>query len=202
MKKRFLGKMSLDKWANIFVESIFPNDLLDEVVDPFFKYLADLEVLIPCDGDMWEWKGFDSQLNSENLIDVIKNDLESLCDLNRGFVLPYFIGYKEIYKKPLQFNPEPDRFFKGSLEKNKKLKHSEGSLNIKPASDLSNLQIVKKIGKQLQPYLQIEASITTQLTGKYVSKQDAQKLFHYMFGKMGMKAEPRVWEQLSRKRHR
>ena len=200
MRKVYSGKMRLDEWASIFIEFIFSDDLTEEVAYPFFKHLADLEVLIPCDGDLWAWKGFDSQDDSENLLDTIKSDIESLCDSSRGFALPYFIGYKEIYKKPLQLDPKPDS--KGSLEKDENRKHSIVSPGIKPASDLSNLQIVKKVGKQLQPFLQIEASTVSQLTGKHVSKQDAQKLFHYMFGKMGSKAEPRVWEQLSRKRHR
>ncbi|MZH03739.1 MAG: hypothetical protein F3745_10200 [Nitrospinae bacterium] len=61
---------------------------------------------------------------------------------------------------------------------------------------------MKKVGKQLQPFLQVEESVVSRLVGKYLDKQGAQKLFHYMFGKSGCKAEPRTWEQLSRKRHR
>ena len=48
----------------------------------------------------------------------------------------------------------------------------------------------------------MEEAVISRLVHKHVGKQDAQKLFHYMFGKVGSKAEPRVWEQLSRKRHR
>ena len=70
------------------------------------------------------------------------------------------------------------------------------------ASDLSNLQIVKKVGRQLEPFLKAESTIVSRLIGEHTSKADARLLFNYMFGKMGSKAQPRKWEQLSRKRHR
>ena len=102
--------------------------------------------------------------------------------------------YKKLNKKPLDD--------KVDSKDNINRKQSKLPPDIKPASDLSNLQIVKKVGKQLQPFLRLEESIVSRLTGKQAGKQDAQKLFHYMFEKIGTKAEPRVWEQLSRKRHR
>jgi hypothetical protein len=202
MKNVYSGKMRLDEWGKFFVEFIFPDDLNEEVSGPFFKYLADLAVLIPCDDDRWKWREIDSAFDLKILKDTVRKDLESLCSLESGFALPYFIGYKDIPKKPLKFDHEPDLFAKGSFEKTGSKKHSAFSQTIKPASNLSNLQIVKKVGKQLQPFLQIEESIVSRLTGRYLSKQDAQKLFHFIFAKMGTKAEPRVWEQLSRKRHR
>ena len=75
---------------------------------------------------------------------------------------------------------------------------------IKPeiASDLSNLQIVKKVGKQLKPFLDVETKIVSKLQGQHTTKIDARHLFQYIFGKINSKAKPRKWEQLSRKRHR
>ena len=110
--------------------------------------------------------------------------------------MAYFIGYKDLSKKPLSTITGSSDF----KSANQKRKESVPLGN--PASNLSNLQIVKKVGKQLQPFLQIEESVVSRLIGEYVDKQDAQNLFHYMFGKAGAKAEPKVWEQLSRKRHR
>jgi hypothetical protein len=202
MKKTYSSKMRLDEWSSFFIEFIFPDNLNNELADPFLKYLADLEILVPCAGGMWEWKGCDPQIYSENLKDVVQVDLESLCKFDSGFALPFFIGYKEIDKKPLEFILKKERFAKDSPEKRKSHNQGERTRIIEPASDLSNLQIVKKVGKQLQPFLQIEESIVSRLVGNHVSKQDAQKLFHYIFGNMNTKAEPRVWEQLSRKRHR
>jgi hypothetical protein len=195
MKSIYSGKMRLDEWVSFFIEFIFPDDVNVEVAGPFLRYLTGLGVLIPYDEDILGWRGCDSQVSLERLTNTIQDELESLCDSESGFALPYFIGYKEILKKPIDHN---------SALKNIGIsqKRSKSSNSNKPVSDLSNHQIVKKVGKQLQPFLQIEESIVTRLVCQNVSKQDAQKLFHYMFGKMSTKAEPRVWEQLSRKRHR
>ena len=192
MENVYSGKMSLDAWGKFLIEFIVSNDLSEELVGSFLRHLADLGVLLPCDDDVWEW--CNSEVELKNLIARIKNDLESLSDSESGFALAYFIGYKKLNKKPLDD--------KVDSKDNINRKHSKLPPDIKPASDLSNLQIVKKTGKQLQPFLQIEESVVSRLTGKHVGKQDAQKLFHYMFGKVCAKAEPRVWEQLSRKRHR
>ena len=192
MENVYSGKMSLDAWGKFLIEFIVSNDLSEELVGSFLRHLADLGVLLPCDDDFWEW--CNSEVELKNLIARIKNDLESLSDSESGFALAYFIGYKKLNKKPLDD--------KVDSKDNINRKQSKLPPDIKPASDLSNLQIVKKTGKQLQPFLQIEESVVSRLTGKHVGKQDAQKLFHYMFGKVCAKAEPRVWEQLSRKRHR
>ncbi|HBP10518.1 MAG TPA: hypothetical protein DD452_01110 [Nitrospina sp.] len=192
MENVYSGKMSLDAWGKFLIEFIVSNDLSEELVGSFLRHLADLGVLLPCDDDVWEW--CNSEVELKNLIARIKNDLESLSDSESGFALAYFIGYKKLNKKPLDD--------KVDSKDNINRKQSKLPPDIKPASDLSNLQIVKKTGKQLQPFLQIEESVVSRLTGKHVGKQDAQKLFHYMFGKACAKAEPRVWEQLSRKRHR
>ena len=192
MENVYSGKMSLDAWCKFLIEFIVSNDLSEELVGSFLRHLADLGVLLPCDDDVWEW--CNSEVELKNLIARIKNDLESLSDSESGFALAYFIGYKKLNKKPLDD--------KVDSKDNINRKQSKLPPDIKPASDLSNLQIVKKTGKQLQPFLQIEESVVSRLIGKHVGKQDAQKLFHYMFGKVCAKAEPRVWEQLSRKRHR
>ena len=192
MENVYSGKMSLDAWGKFLIEFIVSSDLSEELVGSFLRHLADLGVLLPCDDDVWEW--CNSEVELKNLIARIKNDLESLSDSESGFALAYFIGYKKLNKKSLDD--------KVDSKDNINRKQSKLPPDIKPASDLSNLQIVKKTGKQLQPFLQIEESVVSRLTGKHVGKQDAQKLFHYMFGKVCAKAEPRVWEQLSRKRHR
>ena len=192
MENVYSGKMSLDAWGKFLIEFIVSNDLSEELVGSFLRHLADLGVLLPCDDDVWEW--CNSEVELKNLIARIKNDLESLSDSESGFALAYFIGYKKLNKKPL----DDKVYSKDNINR----KQSKLPPDIKPASDLSNLQIVKKTGKQLQPFLQIEESVVSRLIGKHVGKQDAQKLFHYMFGKVCAKAEPRVWEQLSRKRHR
>ncbi len=202
MKNVYSGTMNLDEWIRFFIDSIVSDDLSEELVGSFLMHLADLGALLPLDGDAWEWRTRNSEAESKNLIARVKKDIESLCDSESGFALPYFIGYKNSYKKSLQFGDEVDTSSKNSTKANVTQQRSEIFSSIKPAADLSNLQIVKKSGKQLQPFLQLEETVVSRLTGRHASKQDAQKLFHYMFGKIGIKAEPRVWEQLSRKRHR
>ncbi len=182
--------VSLNEWVKFFIEFIVPDDLSEDVAGSFLMHLADLGVLLELAESTWQWRGCDSPAASESLITVVQKDLELLCDSDSGFALAYFIGYKKLNKKPLV----------AEVEDKVRRRQSASLSATRPASDLSNLQIVKKTGKQLQPFLQIEESVVSRLTGKYAGKQDAQKLFHYML--MGDKAEPKVWEQLSRKRHR
>ncbi|MBT3921362.1 MAG: hypothetical protein HOF21_02185 [Nitrospina sp.] len=190
----------MDEWISFFIEFIVPDDLSEETVELFLRYLADINALTLADDSLWEWKDWGSRIQPENLVSVVQNDLESLCDRESGFALPYFIGFKDLSKKYIDATTELQD--EDSLKKNRNRKQRGGAEKSIPASDFSNLQIVKKVGKQLQPFMQIEESIVSRLVGERVSKQDAKKLFHYMFGKMNSKAEPRVWEQLSRKRHR
>ncbi len=188
--------MSLDHWVSFFIEFIFPDDLNAEIAESFLRHLADLGSLVPVGEDLWRWSDCDSQIDSKKLLVRVQKDIEALSDSESGFALSYFIGYKSLTRKLL--TAETDSF----SSKNINRKGNEPSTAAKSASDLSNLQIVKKMSKQLQPFLQIEEAVVSRLVGKHTGQRDAQKLFHYMFSKVGSKAEPRVWEQLSRKRHR
>ena len=196
MGKNYSSRMERFEWIRFFMKFIVSDDLKEEVTESFLRHLAELGLLVSVGENVWDWKGCDSSVDSEKLISRVQSDLELLSDTEPGFALAYFIGYKELNKKPL-FTITGSSDSKSANEKRK-----ESVPHGKPASNLSNLQIVKKVGKQLQPFLQIEESVVSRLIGEYVDKQDAQKLFHYMFGKAGSKAEPKVWEQLSRKRHR
>jgi len=196
MEKNYSSRMEIPEWIRFFMEHIVSSDLKEEGTKSFLQHLADLGVLVSTDENIWQWKDCDSTIDLEKLILRIQSDLELLSDTEAGFALAYFIGYKDLKRK--SFFTETD-----SLDsKNANQKGKESASQGKPTSSLSNLQIVKKVGKQLQPFLQIEEAVVSRLIGNYVNKQDAQKLFHYMFGKAGSKAEPKVWEQLSRKRHR
>lgn len=196
MKNNYSSRMGLPEWVDFFMEFIVPDDLSEGVTESFLRHLADLEVLVPVNEDIWRWGVCNSLVDSTSLIAMVQTDLELLNEAESGFALAYFIGYKDLHKKSLFTKTDsPD-------SKNINQKSNEFVPGVKPTSDLSNLQIVKKVGKQLQPFLQMEEAIISRLVAKHVGKQDAQRLFHYMFGKVGSKAEPRVWEQLSRKRHR
>ncbi len=196
MEKIYSSRMERPEWIKFFMEFIVCDDMKEEVAESFIGHLADIGILVSVDENIWQWKGCDSPVDSEKLLFRVQRDLELISDTEAGFALAYFIGYKDLNKKSFSTTTDSP----GSINTIQK-----GNVFVpeaKPASNLSNLQIVKKVGKQLQPFLQIEKAVVSRLVGKHVDKQDAQKLFHYMFGKVGSKAEPRVWEQLSRKRHR
>ena len=188
MGKKYSNRMGMSGWVSLFLEFIVSKDLQEEIAEQLLLHLADLGALTLIDENIWQWKSCDSTLDSEKLISLIKNDLEILNDTEPGFALAYFIGYKNFDRK--------------NFSKIDKHKNIDSTTLGKPVSNLSNLQIVKKVGKQLQPFLQIEESVISRLVGKYVDNEGAKKLFHYMFSKVGAKAEPRAWQQLSRKRHR
>ena len=196
MGKNYSSRMERFEWIRFFMKFVVSDDLKEEVTESFLRHLAELGLLVSVGENIWDWKGCDSSVDSEKLISRVQSDLELLSDTESGFALAYFIGYKDLNRK--SFFPKTG----SSDTKNANQKSKMFAPGGKPASNLSNLQIVKKVGKQLQPSLQIEEAVVSRLTGKYVDKQDAQNLFHYMFGKAGSKAEPKVWEQLSRKRHR
>jgi hypothetical protein len=190
------SQMSLDEWVKFFKKVLGLEDLKEDIAESFIRHLADLNAITSIGGGQWKWKNCNPSLNEEELILQVKKDLEEKCKTESGFVLPYFIGYKELVRTPLADIRRTEKPPKPVERKNLFDVQKEA------ASDLSNLQIVKKVGRQLQPFLQLEESVISSLAGKHVCKQDAKKLFHYMFSKVGAKAEPRKWEQLSRKRHR
>jgi hypothetical protein len=188
--------MTMHEWVSFFIKFILSDDLNEDMTESFLRHLTDLQLLIYVNEDIWGWATLEPEVDSEDLIKLVQDDLESLSIVESGFALAYFIGFKDLKKKPLFENMgDPD-------SKNINKKYDGLVSKVKPASNLSNLQIVKKVGKQLQPFMQMEEAIISRLVRTHVSKQDAQKLFHYMFSKVGFKAKPRVWEQLSRKRHR
>jgi len=192
------SKMPLKEWVCFFKEYILSDDVNDEVAESLIKHLVDLGAMDRVDDDDFGWHSYKYENHSSDLLNTIQENLILLCESDSGFALPYFIGFKNLSKKPLESISVIHRSCPHTLANNSSLKTMMGQ----PASDLSNLQIVKKVGKQLQPFLQLEETLVSRLIGEHVGKQDAQKLFHYMFAKIGVKAKPRTWEQLSRKKHR
>lgn len=184
--------MNSYEWISFIKENFASEDLDDETLQALLKYLIDLELLIPSENDFLCWRGLVSDLEKEEQISLIQSDLSKASQSRPGFALPFFIGLDAVELPTLE-----------SLIENKE-KKARSKIIPKPerASDLSNLQIVKKVGKQLEPFIQAEKVIVGRLMGGHTTKADAKLLFHYMFGKMGSRAQPRKWEQLSRKRHR
>lgn len=184
--------MKILGWVTILKENFTSDDLEDETLYAFLNYLIDLGLLIPSENDSLRWQGLANDLKREEQIPVMQTDLSRVSQTESGFALPFFIRLKTIKLPTLD-----------SLIKTEE-KKARSKIIPKPerASDLSNLQIVKKVGRQLEPFLKAESKIVSRLIGEHTTKADARRLFNYMFGKMGSKAQPRKWEQLSRKRHR
>jgi hypothetical protein len=173
-------------------ENFTSEDIEDETLYALLNYLIDLRLIVPSKNDSLRWRGLDSDLEWEEQKPVIQTELLRVSQTEPGFALPFFVKLESIKLPTLES-------LIGAEEKKARSK-----VIPKPerASDLSNLQIVKKVGRQLEPFLKAESTIVSRLIGEHTSKADARLLFNYMFGKMGSKAQPRKWEQLSRKRHR
>jgi hypothetical protein len=177
-------------WVSILKENFTSDDFEDETLYALLNYLIDLELLVSSENDSLRWQGLANDLEREEQIPLMQADLLKMSQSEPGFALPFFIKFEnntlptlesliDAEEKKTKINPKPER-----------------------ASDLSNLQIVRKVGRQLEPFLKAESTIVSRLIGERTTKTDARLLFHYMFGKMGSKAQPKKWEQLSRKRHR
>ena len=184
------ASMNSSHWVEFLSQKIFPGDLEEAAAFSLLHYFQDLELLVVCDNDAFSWKELGEGLDLERQVQSIQNDLKKKASTKSGFALPFFIGFENIELPTIDSMIEP-----GNIKE---------QINIKPetTSDLSNLQIVKKVGKQLKPFLEAERSIVERLIGKHTNKSDARILFQYIFGKINSKAPPKKWEQLSRKRHR
>jgi hypothetical protein len=183
--------MKILDWINFLKENFISDDLEDETIYALLNYLIDLGLLVSTENDFLEWQGLSNDVERVEKIRVMQTDFLRLSQSEPGFALPFFVRI-DTELPTLE-----------SLIENKE-KNAKSKIIGQPerSSDLSNLQIVKKVGRQLEPFLKAESTIVSRLIGVRTTKADAQQLFHYIFAKMGSKAKPRKWEQLSRKRHR
>ena len=179
-------------WVRFLKENITPADIDDETTYSFLHYLEDLKLIIRCANDDLRWQGLEECVDEDENKQNIKNGILQMSQTESGFALPFFIGFESIELPAIESLIRPE----SKKVKNKDIPQPE------PASDLSNLQIVKKVGRQLKPFLEAESTIVSRLIGERTTKTDARYLFQYIFGKINSKAQPRKWEQLSRKRHR
>ena len=184
--------MQVSSWVKLLTEDFTPDDLDKETAHSLLHYLEDLKLLIPFEKDTLKWKELRDGMALKEQIQVMRDGMIRIAHTEIGFAMPFFIGFKKLKLPAIE-----------SLLESKVLAvRNKNTPKPEVASDLSNLQIVKKVGRQLKPFLEAETIIVKRLIGKRTSKADARNLFQYMFGKMNSKAQPRKWEQLSRKRHR
>ena len=184
--------MQVSDWVKLLTEDFTPDDLDKETAYSLLHYLEDLQLLIPFENDTLKWKELRDGMALKEQIQVMRDGMMRMAHTEIGFAMPFFIGFEKLKLPAIESLLEPKQL----TVKNKTISKPELT------SDLNNLQIVKKVGRQLKPFLEAESIIMKRLLGNRTSKADARNLFQYMFGKINSKAQPREWEQLNRKRHR
>ena len=190
-------KHSEGLWFDWFRDGILNADIDDAGEKPVLHYLVDLSVL-ECDSKgLLKLSGVGEGQSSHEVKSILLKSLNGLSQTENGFALVYFLSSFSNNKLPplMKEDPSPETKRKNIFEKS--CLPSE-----KKSSDLSNLQIVKKWGNQLRPFLDIEQKTIARLRGRYTSQEDAQWLFSYILNKTKQKSPAKKWEQLSRKRHR
>ena len=188
---------SEDLWFEWFRDGILNTDIDGTGETPILHYLLDLSVLESEGNGLLKL----SKVSKEQSSHEVKNrQLEALNDLSKtenGFALVYFLSSFSDKKLPPLITEEDT-----SSSKRKNIFKNSYLPGVKKSSNLSNLQIVKKWGSQLSPFLDVEQKTIERLRGTYTSQEDAQWLFSYILNKTRKKSPAKKWEQISRKRHR
>ncbi|MEE9259461.1 MAG: hypothetical protein V3U37_07945 [Nitrospinaceae bacterium] len=186
---------ALEEWVFWLKENIALPGLDEACIGSYLNHLADLGIFEEAGGGLWRLAGCepDERVDRDGLLDRLR----VLSRTEAGFSIAYFI--------PSPTKPPLPGFFKEPLANGEKGRTPSG--NIHPfmpekSSDLSNLQIVKKVGRQLSPFLEIEKEALSRLQGSRTGKEDAQKIFNHVMSQTREKAQPVPWQQLSRKRHK
>jgi hypothetical protein len=177
-------------WVKWLEQTLPASNLEDAVLQSLLHHLADLEIFSAVGDSNWKLSCLSpATAGSKTLQQEFLDHLKKISDSPQGFILGYFLGDTRPLSQALQTSSDDS----GSGQELDKIP-------AKNSSNLSNLQIVKKVGRQLQPFIELENKVTSRLLGQYTSKEDAQRIFHYVLSRE--KAAPKKWEQLSRKRHK
>ena len=188
---------SEDLWFEWFRDGISNTDIHGTGETSILHYLLDLNILKSDGNGLLKLSRVSKGQSSH---EVKNRQLEALNDLSKtenGFALVYFLSSFSNKKLPPLITEEHT-----SSSKRKNIFKENCLPGEKKSSNLSNLQIVKKWGSQLSPFLNVEQKTIARLRGKYTSQEDAQWLFSYILNKTRKKSPAKKWEQISRKRHR
>ncbi|PIQ97654.1 MAG: hypothetical protein COV67_03165 [Nitrospinae bacterium CG11_big_fil_rev_8_21_14_0_20_56_8] len=162
------------------------------------RHLADLGILSSNRAGEWDVPGAEPTKGKERFEEILLEKIRSCGQSERGFALSCF--FPEVEGLP----DSPVLEALGSFNTPSNRTHLFGKKGPSGGmtSDPSNLQIVRKMEKQLKPFLDLEKEWVARLQGTHVSREDAKRLFHYIVGRSSFKVPPRKWEQLSRRRHK
>jgi len=188
---------SEDLWFEWFLDGIFNADIDGAGGPPILHYLLDLKILVSEGNGLLKLSRVSKWQSSHEVQKLLLEALNDLSKSENGFALVYFLSSFSKKKLPPLIAEEQT-----SSSKRKNLIKKNCLPGEKQSSDLSNLQIVKKWGNQLRPFLDVEQKTIARLRGTYTSQEDAQWLFSYILNKIRKKSPAKKWEQISRKRHR
>lgn len=180
-------------WVELLKDGLLVTDVDDTAVAALCCHLADLEVLEKMGED--DWKLILSSRSTLTVKEELEQRLNQLCLTEHGFALRYFL------KNP-PASPHADEFADPEPSGEGGTGDSGARLLDRKTSNLSNLQIVKKYGRQVQSFIELEKKFTDKLVGLHTTLKEARKLFNFILSRMKQKTEPRPWEQLSRRRHK
>ena len=187
-------------WIDLLRDEILLAEINREQGRSFFLHLADLGIFEWMDEELWMLISYESVKTPSALKSFIEKRLAEVAQTEKGFAIDYFIPGASKSPKPVSelTKKETDS---GSQSKKEIFGSSDKSRPAK-TSDPSTLQIVKKYGRQIQSFMDLEQDMVGRLIGKHTTKSDARRIFNFILGKMKVKAQPRPWEQLSRRRHK
>lgn len=169
----------------------------DKSIIALLGHLANLGLLSPSKDSFWNIEGIDTKTSSQVWKNEWANRIRHICETPEGFALKYFI--RDLPESVSLAYPDPSGF-QGAISDGI-LENSESSKG-KTSSNLSNLQIVKKVGRQLSPLIEMENDFLRKLEGPNTDRQQARHIFNFIISRVKMKGEPREWVQLSRRRHK
>jgi hypothetical protein len=186
-----------DLWFNWFRDGILNSDIDITGETPIIHYLIDLNILEYDANGLLKLSSIKKEHSGHEVKSRLLEVLSDLSSTENGFALVYFLS--SFSNKEL-----PPLIVEGQNSSNKRRNIFKKSYlpGEKISSDLSNLQIVKKWGSQLRPFLDVEQKTIALLRGEFTSQEDAQWLFSYILNKIRKKSPAKKWEQISRKRHR
>ena len=181
-------------WAAWLKDDLLAAEVDEATAAALCGHLADLGVLKRAGEGDW---GIASPFTESAISfqEQMAQRLNDLCATEKGFALHYFLKPSSDTQK-IGESGEPEPSQAGDNPE------SNARLSERPTSNLSNLQLVKKYGRQVQSFVELEKSVTDKLLGEHTTLKEARKMFNFILSRMKQKTEPRPWEQLSRRRHK
>jgi len=181
-------------WAAWLKDGLLAAEVDEATAAALCGHLADLGVLKREGEDDWRIASPFTE-SAVSIQEQMAQRLNDLCATEQGFALHYFLKHSPVPQKTGESGEPESSEAGGPADSNARLKD-------RPSSNLSNLQLVKKYGRQVQSFVELEKSFTDKLSGKHTTLKEARKMFNFILSRMKQKTEPRPWEQLSRRRHK